>query len=142
MLQAVLGTLLTIVLAGLYFLLLLGRPPAEAFLNQAIRLVLVFVDIGIVTWVILLVVGSVRERGLGWGVGGSTLAALIGAVANLIWIVILSVINGGADIFAIALGVQAGIFFLAAVAITAPVVLRLILWRRLPAPRVTGAEGR
>ena len=101
----------------------------EAFLDQAIRLVLGFVDIGIVTWVVLLIVGAARRRGLGWGIGGSFLAALIGAVVNLIWIVILSAINGGADIFAIALGVQAGIFFLIAVAITAPLVLRVFVRR-------------
>ena len=128
-LQAVIGTVLTVVLAGLYFMLILGMGPSEAFLDQAIRLVLGFVDIGIVTWVVLLIVGAARRRGLGWGIGGSLLAALIGAVVNLIWIVILSVINGGADIFAIALGVQAGIFFLIAVAITAPLVLRAFVRR-------------
>ncbi|HPG75266.1 MAG TPA: hypothetical protein PK282_04165 [Rhodoglobus sp.] len=128
-LQAVIGTVLTVVLAGLYFMLILGMGPSEAFLDQAIRLVLGFVDIGIVTWVVLLIVGAARRRGLGWGIGGSLLAALIGAVVNLIWIVILSVINGGADIFAIALGVQAGIFFLIAVATTAPLVLRVFVRR-------------
>ncbi len=128
-LQAVIGTVLTVALAGLYFMLILGMPPAEAFLDQAIRLVLIFVDIGIITWIVLLVVGAVRGKGIGWGIGGSLLAAVIGAVVNLVWIVILSVINGGADIFAVALGVQAGIFFLIAVAITAPVVLRVFLRR-------------
>ena len=128
-LQAVIGTVVTVVLAGLYFMLILGMGPSEAFLDQAIRLVLGFVDIGIVTWVVLLIVGAARRRGLGWGIGGSLLAALIGAVVNLIWIVILSVINGGADIFAIALGVQAGIFFLIAVATTAPLVLRVFVRR-------------
>ena len=126
-LQVVIGTLLTIVLAGLYFLLILGVPPAEAFLDQALRLVLVFVDIGIITWAVLLIVGAVRMRGIGWGVGGSILAAVIGTIVNLVWIVILSVINGGADIFAIALGVQGGVFFLIAVVITALLVLRVIL---------------
>jgi hypothetical protein len=128
-LQAVIGTVLTVVLAGLYFMLILGMGPSEAFLDQAIRLVLGFVDIGILTWVVLLTVGAVRRKGLGWGIRGSFLAALIGAVVNLIWIVILSAINGGADIFAIALGVQAGIFFLIAVAITAPLVLRVFVRR-------------
>jgi hypothetical protein len=126
-LQVVIATALTLLLAGAYFALILGVPPLEAFVDQAVRLVLGFVDIGILTWLVLLIVGSVRTRGIGWGVGGSVLAALVGAVVNLIWIVILSVLSGGADIFAIALGVQAGIFFLIAVVITALVVHRLLL---------------
>ena len=126
-LQVAIGTILTLALAGLYFFLVLGVQPTEAFFDQAIRIVLIFVDIGIVTWALLLIIGAVRKRGIGWGVGGSILAALIGTIVNLVWIVILSVINGGADIFAIALGVQAGIFFLIAVAITALLVLRVIL---------------
>ena len=62
-LQAVIGTVLTVVLAGLYFMLILAMGPSEAFLDQAIRLVLGFVDIGIVTWVVLLIVGAARRRG-------------------------------------------------------------------------------
>ena len=126
-LQVVLGTLLTWAIGGLYFWLILGETPESAFFDQAVRMVLIFVDIGIVTWGILLIVGTARRRGIGWGVGGSILAAVIGTIVNLIWIVILSVINGGADIFAIALGVQAGIFFLIAVVVTAILVLRVIL---------------
>ncbi len=138
-LQGIIGTLLTVGLAGLFFLLILGMTPAEAFLDQAIGLVLVFVDIGVVTWVIVLIIGAVRGRGLGWGIGGSILAALLGTIVNLVWIVILSVLNGGADIVAVALGVQAGLFFLIAVAITAPIVLRVMV--RMPAgPSVTTAE--
>lgn len=131
--QVVLVTALTWALAGAYFAVVLGVAPTEAFFDQAVRLVLIFVDIGIVTWTVLLVVGAVRGRGIGWGIGGSLLAAVVGVVVNLIWIVILSVINGGADIFAIALGVQAGIFFLIAVVIVAPLVLRVLV--KTPAPR-------
>lgn len=128
-LQGIIGTVLTVALAVLFFMAVQGISPAAAVVEQAIPRVLVFVDIGIVTWVALLIVGAVRRRGLGWGIRGSLLAALIGAVVNLIWIVILSVINGGVDAAAIALGVQAGLFFLVAVAITAPVVLRVLLRR-------------
>jgi hypothetical protein len=126
-LQVVIGTLLTLVLAGTYFTLVVGVPPAEAYFDQAIRLVLTFVDIGIVTWFVLLIVGAVRKRGIGWGVGGSIIAAFAGAVMNLIWILILSIAGGGADLFAIALGVQADIFFLIAVVIVALLVHRALL---------------
>lgn len=126
-LQVILGTALTWALAGVYFAVLLGEPPSEAFFDQATRTVLIFIDIGILTWAALLVVGAVRGRGIGWGIGGSLVAAIVGIVVNLIWIVILSLVNGGADIFAIALGVQAGVFFLLATAIIAPLVLRVLV---------------
>lgn len=126
-LQVVLVTALTWALAGVYFAMVLGESPSEAFFDQATRMVLIFIDIGILTWAAQLVVGAVRGRGIGWGTGGSLVAAVVGIVVNLIWIVILSLINGGADIFAIALGVQAGVFFLLATAIIAPLVLRVIV---------------
>jgi hypothetical protein len=126
-LQGIIGTILTVLLAVLFFVLSRGMSPADALLEQGIPNVLIFVDIAIVTWVVLLIVGAVRRRGAGWGIGGSLLAAVIGAVMNLIWIVILSALNGGVDIEAVALGVQAGLFFLVAVAITAPLVLRVLV---------------
>ena len=126
-LQVVLVTALTWALAGVYFTVVLGVPASEAFFDQAVRIVLIFIDIGIVTWAVLLVVGAIRGRGIGWGIGGSLVAAVVGIVVNLIWIVILSFINGGADIFAIALGVQAGVFFLLATVIVAPLVVRVIV---------------
>ncbi len=135
LLQGMIGTILTMVLAVMFFVLVRGLSPADAVLDQAIPRVLLFVDIGIVTWVVLLIVGAVRRRGLGWGIRGSLLAAVIGAAMNLVWIIILSALNGGVDAAAIALGVQAGVFFLVAVAITAPLVLRVILRR----PERTGA---
>lgn len=126
-LQVALVTVLTWTLAGVYFTVVLGVPASEAFFDQAVRMVLIFIDIGIITWAVLLVAGAVRGRGIGWGIGGSLVAAVVGIVVNLIWIVILSLINGGADIFAIALGVQAGVFFLLATAIIAPLVVRVIV---------------
>lgn len=125
-LQVSIATALTVLLAWVYFVVILGEPPARA-LDQVIRDVLIFVDIGIATWLVLLIVAAVRKRGIGWGIGGAILAALIGIVVNLVWIVILSVINGGVDIAAIALGVQAGILFLIAVIITVIFVQRVIL---------------
>lgn len=125
-LQVALVTVLTWALAGIYFTVVLGVPPSEAFFDRAVRMVLIFIDIGIITWAVLLVVGAVRGRGIGWGIGGSLVAAAVGIVVNLIWIIVLSLINGGADIFAVALGVQAGVFFLLATAIIAPLVVRVI----------------
>lgn len=125
-LQVVLAVALLLVLSALYFWFITDEGPAAGF-DQALRSALLFIDIGILTWLVLLIVGGARKRGIGWGFGGSMLAALIGVVVNLIWVVILSIINGGADIFAIALGVQAGLFFLVSVALAEVLVRRVIL---------------
>ena len=131
-LQVVVAVALTLLLAGLYFWLVLGETPANAFFDQAVLLVLGFIDVGILVWLGLLILGGARKRGIGWGFGGSLVAALIGAVANLVWIVIISIVNGGADIFAIALGVQAAIFFLIGV-VLAELLVRRVLLRDPPA---------
>jgi len=110
--QAVLASALTVVF-GWLFLLVVGNPPPIAW-TKAITDVLLFVDIGIATWVVLLIVGAVRRRGVGWGIKGSMIAALIGALVNLLWIVILSAAGGGVDAAALGLGVQAGVLFLIA----------------------------
>jgi hypothetical protein len=61
-LQGIIGTVLTVMLAVLYFAIIMGMSPADAFLDQGIPRVLVFVDIGIVTWVVLLVDDRFKPR--------------------------------------------------------------------------------
>lgn len=124
-LKLVIAVVVTVALGLLYFLLVLGAAFPDA-LDQAVRLTLGFVDVGILAWLGLLIVGGVRRRGLGWGFGGGMLAALVGALVNLVWIAIISTIQGGADIFAIALGVQAGVFFLIGALVATLVVRRLL----------------
>ena len=63
-LQAVIGTVLTVVLAGLYFMLILGMGPSEAFLDQAIRLVLALVPGGRSPWGALLVLAGCIAAGI------------------------------------------------------------------------------
>ena len=124
-LQLVLAILLTLVLSGVWFLLL-GESPAEAFLDQGFRLLFTFMDVGLVAWLLLLILGGVRRRGLGWGIGGSILAAFIATVVNLIVVVIVAFVQGGANIFYIALGLEAGMLFLIAAVIAVPIVHRLV----------------
>ena len=124
-LQVAIATVLT-VLFGWVLYLFVGAPAVEALTLNAIPLVLGFVDIGIITWLVLLIVGAIRTGGSGWGFAGSMIAALIGTIVNLVWIVILSALGGGVDGAAIALGVQAGVFFLIAAAISTLIVRVLV----------------
>ena len=76
---------------------------------------------------IFLIIGGIRRRGVGWSIGGTFLAALIGALVNLVWIAILSAASGGTiDPAAMLLGVQAGAIFVIAATIATIGVRRII----------------
>jgi hypothetical protein len=125
-LEVLLAVLLALVIGGL-FLMLLGASPAEAFLSESPRLLFIFMDVGLVVWVVLLIVGAIRRKGLGWSIGGTILAAVIAALVNLIVVAVLAIAGGGADIFFIALGFEAGAIFVIAAAIATLLVRRVIL---------------
>jgi hypothetical protein len=124
-LQAVLTLALSVLGAGLlqWFF---GASPAEALLDQGPRLILTFMDVGVIAWLLLLILGAVRGAGLGFGMLGTILAALVAAALNLVVVVIVALVQGGADIFAIALGVEAGIIFIVAALLVALVMYRLV----------------
>jgi hypothetical protein len=123
--EVVLAILLSLLLAGVWFLVL-GESPAEAFLDDGFGLLFTFMDIGLIAWLLLLILGGVRRRGLGWGIGGSILAAFLAVIVNLIVVVIVAMVQGGANIFYIALGLEASIIFLIAAPIAVIVVQRLV----------------
>jgi hypothetical protein len=106
-----------------------GSPPEVAFLVEGPRLMFTFMDVGLIIWAALLAIGAFRGRGLGYGTLGGILAALIAVIVNLVVVVIIAIVQGGADIFAIALGVEAGIIFLVA-ALIAVLVVRPLAARR------------
>jgi hypothetical protein len=124
-LELVLAILLALAVNGVW-LLFLGESVADAFLDQGFRLLFTFMDVGLVVWLLLLILGAVRRRGLGWGVGGSLVAAFIGTLVNLTVVTIVAFVQGGANIFYIALGLEAGILFLIAAAVAVPIVHRLV----------------
>jgi hypothetical protein len=130
-LQLVLTLVLAVLAAGLlqWFF---GAAPAEAFLDQGPRLIFTFMDVGLIAWLLLLVIGAARGRGLGFGMLGTILAALVAAVLNLVVVTVVAVIQGGADILYIALGVEAGIIFIVAALITA-LVVQWVAGERAPA---------
>ena len=123
--ELVLSVVFALAFAGA-FLWWQGASIPQAFTVDAPHLILVFMDIGIAAFAILLIVGGIRRRGLGWSIGGTFLAALIGAIVNLAWITILSAGAGGVDPAAMLLGVQAGIIFVIAATIATIGVRRII----------------
>lgn len=123
LLELIAVLLLTLVFAGL-LQLFFGESPESAFLSAGPLLVFQFMDVGLVVWVLLLVLGAARGRGLGFGVGGGILAALIAAAVNLVVVTVIALIQGGAQLFLVAFGVEAGILFLIAALIAVPLVQR------------------
>ena len=82
--------------------------------------------VGLVVWMILLIVGGFRRRGLGWGTLGTALAALIAAAVNLVVVSVIAIAGGGADIFYIVIGLEAGVVFVIAALLSAVLSRRLI----------------
>lgn len=124
--ELVLAVAFAIAFAGV-FLWWQGETIAQAFAVDAPHMILVFMDIGIAVFAILLIIGGIRRRGVGWSIGGTFLAALVGALVNLAWIALLSAASGGTiDPGAMLLGVQAGVIFVIAATIATIGVRRII----------------
>lgn len=112
-------------------LLVQGVPVDQAFLVEAPYLLFVFMDLGLVVWMVLLIIGGIRRRGLGAGRAGTLAAAVVAALANLILIAAIVMQSGTVDMLAIGLGVQAGAVFVAAAGVATVIAHRLL---PLPAP--------
>lgn len=106
-----------LVLLGLWQWFLSGSP-ADGFAEGA-RVLFFFMDIGLGAWFVLLIVGAVR----GWGRGLLFLAAVIGVVLNLVTVIVVGLIQGGAAPWAFILwAVEGGIAFLIGAAIALAVI--------------------
>ena len=132
MVRVILHQVLVLVLSVVFALILggllqwfLGGSFSDAFLVESPRLLFTFMDVGLVVWMILLIVGGFRRRGLGWGTVGTALAALIAAVVNLVVVSVIAIAGGGAEIFYIVIGVEAGAVFVIGA------LLAIVLSRRL-----------
>jgi hypothetical protein len=105
---------------------------ASGFVEGA-RLLFFFMDVGLVLWVVVLVVLTVRRRALP-GIGVTLLVAAVGVAINAIVVLIVGFAQGGWAPLYVLFAVQAGIAFLLAVLLVAPIV------RRLHRPEVTTAS--
>jgi len=82
-----------------------------------------FMDIGLGVWLLLLIVGAVRQRGIGWGVRGVIAAAVIGAVLNLLTVIAVGFVQQGgwATLFML-YAVEAGLAFIVGAVVAAFIV--------------------
>lgn len=88
-------------------------------LPEAARQLFLFMDIGLGVWLVLLIVGAVR----GWGIPSLLVAAVIGAVLNLLTVTVVGLIQSGELPWEfIGWAVQAGLAFLVGAAVAVLVV--------------------
>lgn len=132
MARTVLTIVLQVVIAIALALLLLtgwqafvGTPPT-AF-EEAARVLFLFTDVALVAWLVLLIVGAVRRRGLGWGVGGSIAAAILAAMLNVVVVVVVGLIQGGWAALFVLFAIIGGIAFVIGAAVAAVLVQRVLV---------------
>jgi hypothetical protein len=120
--QVVLAIVVALLLGALWQWLRTGDLAEGA--GEAARLLFLFMDVGLLVWVVVLVVLTVRRRALP-GIGAILLAALAGVLVNALTVTVVGVVqSGGAPLFVL-FAIEAGIAFLAAVLVTAPIIHRL-----------------
>ena len=91
---------------------------------ESARLLFLFMDVGLAIWFIVLIVLTVRRRALP-GIGVTLLVAIAGVVLNAIVVLIVGFVQGGWAAFYVLFAIEAGIAFLIAVLVVAPIIRRL-----------------
>jgi hypothetical protein len=129
-----LDVVVTVVLALLFLVVwrsLAGLGPVDAVLQSAQRLFL-FMDVGLLAWVVMLAIAAIRRRPAGAGL--TLVFAAVGAMLNLLVVIVVGFAQLGswAELF-VQFAVEAGLAFLVAAAIAVLLVHRLIL-RLSPEP--------
>lgn len=90
---------------------------------EAARLLFLFMDVGLLVWVVLTVIAAVRSRGAGPRAWTTLLFAVVGSLVNLIVVVIVGFIQTGAlETTFVLYAIEAGIAFLVAALIVVPLV--------------------
>jgi hypothetical protein len=120
--QVLLVVLVALLLGALWQWFLTGDL-TSGFVEGA-RLLFFFMDVGLVIWLVVLIVLTVRRRALP-GVGVTLVAAVIGVVVNAIVVLIVGFIQGGWAPLFVLFAIQAGTVFLVAVLVVAPIIHRL-----------------
>ncbi len=122
-LQIVLAIVVALILGALWQWLLSGH--LMEGLAEGSRLLFFFMDVGLAVWVVILIVLTVRRRKLP-GVPATFLAAAIGVVVNVLTVTVVGFAQGGWQPLLVTFAIEAGITFLLAVLITAPIIHSLL----------------
>lgn len=91
---------------------------------EGARLLFLFMDVGLAIWLVVLIVLTVRRRAFP-GIGVTLLVALIAVALNAIVVLIVGFIQGGWGPLLVLFAIEAGIAFLIAALIVAPIIRRL-----------------
>lgn len=102
-------------------------------LVEGARLLFLFMDVGLVAWLVVLIVLTVRGRALP-GIGPTLLAAVAAVVLNAIVVLIVGLAQGGWAPLFVLFAIEAGIAFLIAVLVVAPIIRRLFRSEVTPTP--------
>ncbi|GHF20861.1 hypothetical protein [Pseudolysinimonas yzui] len=127
--EVLLVILVALLLGALWQWFLTGD--LAAGVAEGARLLFLFMDVGLAIWLIVLIVLAARRRALP-GVGVTLLVALVAVVLNAIVVLIVGFVQGGWGPLLVLFAIEAGIAFLIAVLIVAPIIRRLFR----PAPAV------
>jgi len=120
--QVLLVVLVALLLGALWQWFLTGHL-GSGFVEGA-RLLFFFMDVGLVIWVVVLIVLTARGREFP-GVGVTLLAAVIGVAVNAVVVVAVGFIQGGWAPMFVVFALEAGLAFLVAVLVVAPIVRKL-----------------
>jgi hypothetical protein len=118
-LQVVLAIVVALILGALWQWLLSGH--LMEGLAEGSRLLFFFMDVGLAVWVAILIFLTVRQR-KGPGVAATFVAAAIGVVVNVLTVTVVGFAQGGWKPLFVTFAIEAGITFLLAVLITAPII--------------------
>jgi len=126
MIRPVLALVAQVVLALVVSLLvgaiwqgIVGGTPAEAA-----RRLFLFMDIGLGVWTVVLIVLTLRRRALP-GIGVTLIVALVAVVLNALTVFVVGTVQGEGVVLFLGYAFEAGVVFLVAVLIAAPIIHRL-----------------
>lgn len=120
--QVVLVVVVALLLGALWQWFLTGDLASGVI--EGARLLFLFMDVGLAIWVVGLIVLTVRRSAIP-GIGVTLLAALVGVIVNAIVVLIVGFAQGGWAPLFVLFAIEAGIAFLVAVLVVAPIIRRL-----------------
>jgi hypothetical protein len=120
--QVVLAILVALLFGASWQAIVTGSTTAAP--AEAARLLFFFMDIGLGVWAVVLLVLTLRRRALP-RVGVVVLVALVGVVLNALTVFVVATVQGEGVVVFLGYAIEAGLAFLLAVLVTAPIIHRL-----------------